>query len=155
MTEECAKVVGVDSEYLSKVEEQKKKREELVRKKEQRRYGGGEEDKTKEKVKPVEDDYNKKKAYLCVTIRNMSRLENAPDRIEKLATEMGAITVSFVVSEIIFFFRNVGALLMIKLISYSKITAMQKASYSSTTTRYFLVFVCRSVSRRPSLTFPR
>ncbi|VDM42281.1 unnamed protein product [Toxocara canis] len=36
-TIECAKAIGLDSEYLSKLEEQKKMREEILRKKEERR----------------------------------------------------------------------------------------------------------------------
>uniref|UniRef100_A0A915AYT4 RRM domain-containing protein n=1 Tax=Parascaris univalens TaxID=6257 RepID=A0A915AYT4_PARUN len=37
-TIECAKAIGLDSEYLSKLEEQKKMREEILRKKEERRF---------------------------------------------------------------------------------------------------------------------
>ena len=81
MTEECAKAVGVDSDYLSRVEEQKRKREEMVRKKEQRRFGGGEEE-------------EKKKAYLCINIKNMTHLPSAPVRIEKLASGIGEVTVT-------------------------------------------------------------
>ncbi|EYC06638.1 hypothetical protein Y032_0074g813 [Ancylostoma ceylanicum] len=38
---ECAKAVGLDNEYLSKLEDQRRKRDEVLRRKEQRRFGGG------------------------------------------------------------------------------------------------------------------
>lgn len=93
MAEECAKAVGVDNDYLSKVEDQRKRREELVRKKEQRRFGGSEDNKTEERRKTAEDE--RKKAYLCVTIKNMTHLPSAPARIEKLAADIGSVTVRF------------------------------------------------------------
>ncbi|KAK6744886.1 hypothetical protein RB195_011543 [Necator americanus] len=38
---ECAKAVGLDNEYLSKLEDQRRKRDEILRRKEQRRFGAG------------------------------------------------------------------------------------------------------------------
>lgn len=41
---ECAKAVGLDNEYLSKLEDQRRKRDEVLRRKEQRRFGGSAHD---------------------------------------------------------------------------------------------------------------
>uniref|UniRef100_A0A183GNX1 La-related protein n=1 Tax=Heligmosomoides polygyrus TaxID=6339 RepID=A0A183GNX1_HELPZ len=41
---ECAKAVGLDNDYLSKLEDQRRKRDEVLRRKEQRRFGGGEQE---------------------------------------------------------------------------------------------------------------
>ncbi|WKY01494.1 hypothetical protein Q1695_015475 [Nippostrongylus brasiliensis] len=40
---ECAKAVGLDNDYLSKLEDQRRKRDEVLRRKEQRRFGGNEQ----------------------------------------------------------------------------------------------------------------
>ena len=93
MSEECAKAVGVDSDYLQKIEEQKRKREEIVRKKEQRRFGGTDEADMNEK-KTTASEVDGKKAYLCVTVKNMTHLPTASSKIEKLAAEIGDVLVS-------------------------------------------------------------
>ncbi|KJH48946.1 hypothetical protein DICVIV_04916 [Dictyocaulus viviparus] len=43
---ECAKAVGLDNDYLSKLEDQRRKRDEVLRRKEQRRFGGSGHDST-------------------------------------------------------------------------------------------------------------
>ncbi|XGW14965.1 hypothetical protein V3C99_000894 [Haemonchus contortus] len=41
---ECAKAVGIDNDYLSKLEDQRRKRDEVLRRKEQRRFGGNQQE---------------------------------------------------------------------------------------------------------------
>ncbi|PIO62554.1 hypothetical protein TELCIR_15884 [Teladorsagia circumcincta] len=76
---ECAKAVGIDNDYLSKLEDQRRKRDEVLRRKEQRRFG------------EAETALKKNKAYLCVNVKNIKQLTTAKMRVETLAKDLGEI----------------------------------------------------------------
>ncbi|CAI4229052.1 unnamed protein product [Auanema sp. JU1783] len=93
---ECAKVVGVDKDYLSRVEEQKRLREEMMRMKEQRRHGHEERRAEQPRMKSepgssTASTTSKKKAFLCVNVKNLKQLPTALNRVETLAKEVGTV----------------------------------------------------------------
>ncbi|KAL3101331.1 hypothetical protein niasHT_028087 [Heterodera trifolii] len=104
-TMECAKAIGLDSDYLKKIEEQKKLREEIARKKSQHRkeiYAReGQKDETKEgKGKKAEETEgtqrqkmtaNRLRPYLAVVVTNVSGLDDPCRRVEVIASKIGPI----------------------------------------------------------------
>lgn len=72
-TIECAKAIGLDNDYLSKLEEQKKMREELLRKKEERRFQNVQRMGTNENISDEKD--GKLYAGAFITRRNDSAIE--------------------------------------------------------------------------------
>lgn len=116
---ECAEAVGVDSEYVRKLEEQKKMREEVARQKYQRdgrsdgskreprrsetsssqqRRGDEERSRSKTDSKLTTQSSNngadnKVKPYLVVVINNLSNLSDAYKRLKMIATAVGPVKV--------------------------------------------------------------
>ncbi|KAK6057697.1 hypothetical protein COOONC_04747 [Cooperia oncophora] len=53
---ECAKAVGLDNDYLSKLEDQRRKRDEVLRRKEQRRFGGNQQESSSNQISMRSND---------------------------------------------------------------------------------------------------
>ncbi|CAD5230054.1 unnamed protein product [Bursaphelenchus xylophilus] len=93
-TIECAEALGLDQEYVKKLEEQKKLREEMARKK----YRRDERDTKNETKVVVEVDRPKRKPstpdqklkpYLAVVIHNLTNLSDAYKRVKMIANAVG------------------------------------------------------------------
>lgn len=118
---ECAEAVGLDSEYVRKLEEQKKLREEVARQKYQRdgRNDGAkrdtrrpeasssqrrhnDEERSRPKIEAKSGTQaqssstntdNKLKPYLVVVISNLSNLTDAYKRLKMIALAVGPVKV--------------------------------------------------------------
>jgi hypothetical protein len=116
---ECAEAVGLDSEYVRKLEEQKKLREEVTRQKYQRdgrndgakresrrseasssqpRRNDEERNRSKAEAKPAAQSSNagadnKVKPYLVVVCNNLGNLSDAYKRLKMIAIAVGPVKV--------------------------------------------------------------
>ncbi|KAK0414895.1 hypothetical protein QR680_011666 [Steinernema hermaphroditum] len=99
---DCVKAIGLDHDYMSKLEEQKRLREQMLRKKEQRRNenrGSPGPSKVSRRDPPPQDPLptddkkrtGRSKAYLVVVVDNVERWPAAQPTIQAIASATGRI----------------------------------------------------------------
>uniref|UniRef100_A0A1I7ZUF2 YTH domain-containing protein n=1 Tax=Steinernema glaseri TaxID=37863 RepID=A0A1I7ZUF2_9BILA len=99
---DCVKAIGLDHDYLSKLEEQKRLREQMLKKKEQRRNENrgspgpsqaGKRDHPPQDPLPTDDKkrIGRSKAYLVVVVDKVARWSAAQPTIQAIASATGRI----------------------------------------------------------------
>lgn len=111
-TIECARAIGLDDEYLKKIEEQNRLREEIMRKKNQHRKKTYEDTNNKDEQKTEnnqtigrtktdgiilkQDKTEKLRPYLAVVVTNLRGVANVDKKLAALASSVGTVKVQHV-----------------------------------------------------------